>query len=129
MDLHSEAATLELIPAEELFKVRPEVVPYVYVVMPLVPLQLQLLDVPAVDNGWNLRVREVNVVASDSSEQLSLLTVVLPVAELPVLPIDEDSDDALPSRLSEVRNIVVDVEGNSARADLPRNTNHLAGSE
>jgi len=78
----------------------------------LVALQLESLDVPGVDEGWHLRIRVVRVEATNASEQLTLLVTILPLAELPVLTVDKDSNDALPTRLCEVRHAIIDIERN-----------------
>ena len=66
--MRSEVAALELLSAHEVLQVAPEVVARGHVVVPLVPLQLQSLDIPAIDDGGDLRVRIVDVVAADSGE-------------------------------------------------------------
>ena len=114
----SEAASIELVSAKELFKVVPENVANVYIVMALVALQLQLLYVPTVDLGWHLRVCEVDVVASHAGKKLTLLCVVLPVSELPVLTIDEDSYNPVPPGVSEVRSAIIHIESDCLIANL-----------
>ena len=93
----SEVTASKLLPTQEIFKIAPEVVANVDIVMTLVPLQLEALNVPAIDYGGYLRVCIVDIVATDACEELPLCISVLPLSELPVLAIDKDSDYSCPA--------------------------------
>ena len=67
----------------------------------------------------------MDVVAADSREQFSLSILVLPLLELPVLPVDEDGDHTGPPRLSEVRHTVVHIKLDILVANAPAYRNHL----
>ena len=95
----------------------------------LVPLQLQSLYIPIVNDCWHLRVGVVNVVPAHSSEEFSLSVTILPLFELPVLSIDEDSNDTRPSALGKVGHTVIDIELNHFVADSTTDSDHLAGHE
>ena len=117
----SEVTTLELFSAEELFEVAPHIVTNIDVVMALVSLQLKTLYVPALDPLRHLSIRIVNVVASDASKEFSLLLPIFPLSELPILSVDEDSHDALPARLREVRHAIINIKSDRPIGNLPCN--------
>lgn len=94
-----------------MFKVGPQKVVHVNVLVALVAWQLQPQHVPALDRRRNLRAVVVQVVSSDSCEQFTLLRAAFPVFKLPLVPIDEHSNDSLPASFSEVLDVVVDLEG------------------
>ena len=106
----SEIAALELLTTKEILQVSPEIVANVYVVMPLISLQLQPLDVPRVDQRWHLRVCIVRVVAANTGEQFALLITIAPLTELPVLPVDKHCYNTLPTSVSKVGYTIVDIE-------------------
>ena len=93
----SEVTALELFTLQELLKVIPEHVLDIHIVMSLMSLQLKSQCVPLEDLRWNLAAGEADVEGSHTSEELSLLLVVLPVLELPVLTIDEHGNNTRPT--------------------------------
>lgn len=93
----SEVTALELFALQELLKVIPEHVLDVHVVMSLMSLKLKAECVPLEDLSWNLAASEADVAGSHTSKEFSLLLIVLPVLELPVLTIDEHGNDTLPT--------------------------------
>ena len=93
----SEVAALELFTLQELLKVIPEHVLDVHIMMSLMSLQLKSQCVPLEYLRWNLAASEADVAGSHTSEELSLLLVVLPVLELPVLTIDEHGNNTRPT--------------------------------
>lgn len=62
------------------------------------------------DSGIGVR----EVVSSYSGEKLPLVRIILPVFELPVVSIYKDSNDSLPSSVSETCNTVVDIKSDFA---------------
>ena len=52
----------------------------------------------------------MDVVSTHSCKELSLSISILPLLELPVLAVDENSDYSRPSRLRKVSHTVVDIE-------------------
>ena len=115
----------ELFSAKELFQIRPEVVTNVDIVVALVSLQLKALDVPALNLLWDLSVCIVDVVATDTSEELPFLVLILPFTELPVLSIDKDCDDSRPPALREVCHTVIHIKGDRLAIDASRHSDHL----
>ena len=107
----SEVAASEFFTFQELLEVVPEHVLHIHVVVSLVSLEFKLVRVPLHNLWWDLAACEVHVVRSDTGEELSLLVAIFPIFELPVLSIDEDSNNPLPARISEVGYTVVDIEG------------------
>ena len=93
----SEVTALELFTLQELLKVIPEHVLDVHIVMSLMSLQLKSQCVPLEDLRRNLAASKADVAGSHTSEELSLLLVVLPVLELPVLTIDEYGNNTRPT--------------------------------
>lgn len=65
--------------------------------MTFVSLKLEALNVPAVDSWRYLRVSVADVEAADTTKELSFLVFALPFSELPVLTVDEDSNDSRPT--------------------------------
>ena len=117
---------MELLAAKKFFEVTPEVVAYVCIVMSFVSLKFESLNVPCAEGGWDLRVHVVHVVASHSCEELSLSVATLPLLELPVLPINKNSDHACPPRFSKVSHTVVDVKSDVFIAYSSVDCDHLA---
>ena len=71
----------------------------------------------------------MNVVSTDSSEQFSLCVPIFPLFELPLLPVDEDSDDSRPSTLREVGHTVIDIELDHFVANPSTDSDHLTGHQ
>ena len=121
----SEVTALELFALQELLKIIPENVLDVNVVMSLMSLQLKSECVPLKNLRWNLAAGKADVVASDTGEKLSLLLIVLPIFELPVLSIDKYGDNALPTGLCEVGDTIVNIECYGFVAEASCNLNNL----
>ena len=121
----SEVTAFKLFSPHERLQVSPKVVALSHVMVPLVPLQFQTLNVPTVDHLRNRSVCIVDVVASHSRKQFSFSVIVLPLFELPVLSIYEDSNDTAPSRLCEIGYAIVHIELDYLVPNSTTDRNHL----
>lgn len=113
----SKITATKLLATKEVLKIAPEIVANIDIVMTFVSLELEALNVPAVDSGRYLRVSVADVEAADTTKELSFLVFALPFSELPVLTVDEDSDDSGPARLREISHTIVDIEGDHSIAN------------
>ena len=66
----------------------------------------------------------MHIVCSDSGEKFPFcqLSCVLPIFELPVLPVDEHSNNTLPTGVCKICNVVIYVE---CHLFVPDSTSHL----
>lgn len=78
--------------------------------MSFVTRQFQLDHVPSINSFRQLCSVEIHVEGSNSCKQFPLLGAALPIFELPLMAIDEYSNNSAPSCFCKVLNIVIDLE-------------------
>ena len=118
----SKVTALEFFTTKEIFKIAPKIVADVYVMVALVSLQLEPLDVPWVDQRWNLSICVVGIETANSRKKLAFLVSIFPFAELPVLAIYKNSDDTLPTRFCKVHHAIIYVENDLFIQNAPSDT-------
>ena len=80
-------------------------------------IEFEMIPVSDALRYCGISVREVE--SSYSGEKLSLVRIILPVFELPVVSINKDSNDSLPSSVSETCNTVVDIKSDFTTVYYP----------
>ena len=115
----SEFEGLRTLFFQEVFQICPELIEDSSILMSLVSLQCEYFDVPLGDLFGYGQVLKVKIVAADAEEQLDevlpgrLLVrphLLLPVLELPEVPVHENRHHSLPLGVAETSHGVVHLE-------------------
>jgi hypothetical protein len=80
--------------------------------MSFVTREFQFQHVPLINCLRHFSSVEVHVEGSNSCEEFPLFGAALPIFELPLMAIDKDSNNSVPSCFCKVLNIVIDLEDN-----------------
>jgi hypothetical protein len=80
-------------------------------------IEFEMIPVSDALRNCGIGVREVE--SSYSGEKLPLVRIILPVFELPVVSINKDGNDSLPSSVSETCNTIIDIKSDFASIYYP----------